>query len=255
MTDQKGNFEITGLPQGGYRIGAELGDSFALEVSTNIEPARVEPHGCLEADLFALNNATIGGRVTLPTGLKVQGTKVLAYATTNPGSDLAGVTDHNGRYEIVGLSPGEYVVGVNLGFDFPRSEAPFPPTYYPNTRSLAAAKRFVIRGPAHFSNIDISVPTTEELVNLKIRATFEDGRPVRNQLIGISDTGYGVRDGKRTDARGMTSLAVVRGTRYVIMADGGPIGACPAPVTVGPASYPSVVVWFTPRTVAGKCST
>jgi hypothetical protein len=240
-TDQHGNFEITGLPKGTYRIGADLGEAFALELEGNNEPVHVEPHGCFEADLTAVNNATIRGRITLPAGQKVEGTKVLARATTGTGSDLTGDADRHGRYEIVGLSPGEYVVGVNLGSDFPREEAPFPPTYYPGTRNLDEAKKFVIQGPAHFSDVDFSVPAAGEVMNLRIQATFEDGRPTPDQLIGLSDTGYGARDGAYTDAQGMATLRVVRGTRYVVMDYGLTLHGCPAPVTVGPENYPDVV--------------
>ena len=240
-TDRKGNFEISGLPNGTYRIGADLPDAFTLELDTNNQLVRVEPHGCLEADLVALNNATIRGRITLPGGQKVEGTKVYALSTPGGGSDVTGVADRNGRYEIVGLSPGEYVVGVNLGFDFSRAEAPFPATYFPGTRNLDEAKRFVVQGPAHFSHIDFSVPVAEEIVNLKVKATFEDGRPVQNQAIGLSDTGYGIRGGKDTDAQGMASLPVVRGERYIVMAYSGTDRGCPTPVTVGPENYPDVV--------------
>lgn len=240
-TDQHGNFEIAGLPKGTYRIGADLSEALGLQLEPDNGPVRVEPHGCFEADLIAVNDATIRGRITLPVGLKVGGTEVLAHATTGTGSDLTGVADRHGRYEIVGLSPGEYVVGVNLWPNFPRAEAPFPPTYYPGTRSLDEAKRFVIQGPAHFSDVDFSVPVAGDIVNLRIQATFEDGRPVQDRPIGLSDTGYGCRDGRHTDAQGMASLPVVRGTRYIVMDCGAGSGACPAPVTVGPENYPDVV--------------
>jgi hypothetical protein len=240
-TDEKGNFEISGLPTGDYRLGADISQAFALELESSDESLHLEPHGCFEVDLTAVNNATISGRVTLPAGLKVEGTVVLALATTTTGFDLSGVADGDGRYEIVGLSAGEYVVGVNLGSNFPRAEASFPATYYPGTRSLNEAKRFVIQGPAHFSDVDISVHVAGEVMNLRIQATFEDGRPAPDQLVGLSDTGYGARDGEHTDAQGMASLRVVRGTRYVVMDYGLTLHGCPKPVIVGPESYPDVV--------------
>ena len=244
-TDEKGNFEITGLPAGNYRMGADLSGAFALELESANEPVHVEPHGCFEADTVAVNNATIRGRITLPAGLKVEGTHVHARATTMAGSDLEGVADRHGRYEIVGLSPGEYVVGVNLGSNFPRAEAAFPATYYPGTRNLDEAKKFIVQGPAHFSDVDFSVRVAGEVVNLKIQAMFEDGRPVQDQLIGLSDTGYGIRDGKHTDADGVATLSAVRGTRYVVMAYGGTVGGCPTPVNVGPRTTPTSSIWFT----------
>jgi hypothetical protein len=240
-TDEKGNFEIKGLPAGDYRLGADIGDAFALELESTEEPVHVEPHGCFQADLTALNNATIRGRITLPAGLKVEGTEVLARATTGAGYDLKGVADPDGRYEIVGLSPGEYVVGINLGSNYPRAEAPFPATYYPGTRRLEEAKKFVIQGPAHFSDVDISVPVAGEVVTLTIQATFEDGRPAPEQLVGLSNDGANFRIGHDTDAQGMATLRAVRGTRYFVMDYGVTLHGCPEPVIVGPEDYPDVV--------------
>jgi len=241
ITDKKGRFEITDLPAGDYRIGADLGEAFAVELESNDEPIHVEPRGCFEAHAVAVNNATIRGRITLPAGLEVEGTHVSARGTREAGIDLEGVADRYGRYEIVGLYPGEYVIGINLGFDFPRAETPFPATYYPSTQDPDEAKRFVIEGPAHFSDVDISVPAAGEIVNLRIQATFEDGRPAPDQLVGLSDSGYGTRDGERTDAHGMASIPIVRGTRYIVMDFGMQPNGCPAPVTVGPENYPDIV--------------
>lgn len=241
ITKDKGKFDITGLPPGDYRIGADLSEAFALKLDLDDETVHVEPHGCFEVNAEALNNATIRGRISLPAGLKVEGTHVSARSTKDIGRDLDGYADRDGRYEIVGLFPGEYVVGINLGFEFPRAEAPFPATYYPNTHNLVEAKRFVIKGPTHFSDVNIAAPVAGEVLNLRIQATFEDGRPATDQLLGLSDSGYGDRDGGRTDAQGMTSISIVRGTRYVVMGYGMEPHGCPAPVIVGPENYPDVI--------------
>jgi hypothetical protein len=236
VTDQRGAFEVADLPPGVYRISAMLPEALLLDET---KPIQIFPHGCFDADLSAVNNATISGRIVLPLGLKVSGTNVFAVRTSG-GGGASGVADRQGHYTIHGLVPGEYVVGVNIGNALPLLEAPYPPTYSPSTQNPEAAKKFVISGPAHFSGVDIFVPVASRIVHLTVRATYEDGRPVPDGLIGVSYTGYGARGGGRTNSRGVASLSVARGERFWLLSLSVPSG-CFSPVTVGPKVYPKMI--------------
>jgi hypothetical protein len=235
-TDQGGKFDIGGLPPGVYRMSAKLPEALFLDES---EPIEIFPHGCFNADLSARNNATISGRIALPPGVKVAGTKVFAIPTSG-GGDTSGIADSQGRYTIRGLPVGEYVVGINVGNALPRLQAPFPPTYFPGSRDPETAKKFAVSGPGHFSSVDISVPVASEVVRLTVKATYDDGRPVPDGLIGISYTGAGARGGGRTNSKGIASLSVARGERFWLLSLSVPSG-CFSPVTVGPKIYPKII--------------
>ena len=132
-------------------------------------------------------------------------------------------------------------MGINVEGSGPRREAPYPPAYFPGTRDPQKAKKFVISGPARFADVDIVVPAASEVFKLKVKATLEDGRPLKDQLIGLSPGGYGVGSGERTDADGVVWLPVVRGERFYVMGYGMQTSGCPSPVEIGPRSYPEVV--------------
>lgn len=76
---------------------------------------------------------------------------------------------------------------------------------------------------------------------IKVLATFDDGQPVPDAGIGLSDTGYGIHDGARTDSEGAASLAVPRGKRVLLMGLGSARSGCLSPVPVGPDKYPQVI--------------
>jgi hypothetical protein len=237
ISDTEGKFDISGVPPGVYHLSAELPETLTLGEEELIE---IFPRGCFNAYLTAMNNSTIRGRIALPAGIKAAGTRVFAVNTTGGGGREA-TADSQGRYTIFGLAVGKYVVGINIDATFPSIEAPYPPTYFPGTRDPEKAKKFVISGPAHFREVDISVPVASEIVRLEVKATFEDGQPVQNELIGISYTGYGIRSGERTDSTGMASVPIVRGERFFLMGFRRVGSRCLSPVTVGPDKYPQMI--------------
>jgi Carboxypeptidase regulatory-like domain/TonB dependent receptor len=78
---------------------------------------------CLLALCFALgvaaqvNTSTLIGTVSDPQGLPVAGAKIAATNAVN-GGERTTVADDNGRYNLVGLPPGEYKVTVDGGASF-----------------------------------------------------------------------------------------------------------------------------------------
>jgi hypothetical protein len=94
---------------------------------------------------------------------------------------------------------------------------------------------------AHFSDVNISVPTASEIVHFEIKATFEDGRPVQNEMIGVSHSGDGTGSGSTTDAEGVATLSVRRGERFFLMGYSGTALGCFPPLPIGPDVYPDTI--------------
>src|ERR1035438_3298427 len=64
-----------------------------------------------------VNTSTLIGTVTDPQGLAVHGAKVTATNAVN-GAERTTLADDSGRYNLVGLPPGEYKVTVDGGANF-----------------------------------------------------------------------------------------------------------------------------------------
>lgn len=84
---------------------------------------------------------------------------------------------------------------------------------------------------------------SSRVVTVRVQARTDDGRPVSDALIGLSHTGYGVYDGKRTSSEGFVSLSVPKGQRVLLMGLGnGNAGyGCLSPVPVGPSAYSNLI--------------
>jgi carboxypeptidase family protein len=242
-TDRDGRFEIRGLAAGTYRVSAGLPESLALQGDTSVS---IVPHGCYDASLSTVPNTTIGGRVVLPLGVQVTGTQVTAFASD--GRDVKSTfTDPFGRYQLSGLGPGDYLIGINAGQYQPRTAAPFPPTTFaPGTTERSQARTIHIDGPAHLTDVDVVVPKLSGIVRIAVKSTFADGSPVTEQSLRLSTTGYGEFDIHTTrSADGAASVSVVRGVQVYIL--GSARGGCMPPVRVGADDFPErIEAVFTP---------
>jgi len=69
------------------------------------------------------NTATLSGTVVDPSGAGVKGAKVVLINAAT-GAGRTAVTDDSGRYNLVGLPPGQYKMGVDGGANFAAYENP-----------------------------------------------------------------------------------------------------------------------------------
>jgi protocatechuate 3,4-dioxygenase beta subunit len=203
VTDEGGEFEIPKVQPGVYHVSADLPDTLRMSEDENIA---VFPHGCMSAYLLAVNNSSISGQITLPPGVKVNGALVRAVNLSSYSDGIANA-DSQGRYEMVGLEPGEYVIGI-IKDPALRIGALITTTYFPGTANLQEAKKFVIIGPNRFTNVDIKVPAAStdqsnvgdagilnllsrnvkeiRIVEVRIAVNFPDGTPAENASVDIS---------------------------------------------------------------------
>src|SRR6202521_860930 len=70
-----------------------------------------------------VNTATLSGTVSDPQGLPVKGAKV-TMTNAGTGAQRTSITDDAGRYNLVGLPPGQYKMAVDGGANFSVYENP-----------------------------------------------------------------------------------------------------------------------------------
>ena len=68
--------------------------------------------GCAAIASAQVNTATLSGTVTDPQGLAVKGAKVMV-TNASTGAVRTAVSDDSGRYNLVGLPPGQYKMSVD----------------------------------------------------------------------------------------------------------------------------------------------
>src|SRR5467141_5101271 len=79
--------------------------------------------GCATMASAQVNTATLSGTVSDPQGLPVKGAKV-TVTNAGTGAQRTSITDDEGRYNLVGLSPGQYKMAVDGGANFSVYENP-----------------------------------------------------------------------------------------------------------------------------------
>src|SRR5207244_3512885 len=73
--------------------------------------------GCAATTSAQVNTATVSGTVSDPQGLPVKGAKV-TMTNAGTGAQRTSITDDGGRYNLVGLPPGQYRMAVDGGANF-----------------------------------------------------------------------------------------------------------------------------------------
>ena len=73
--------------------------------------------GCVAIASAQVNTATLSGTVTDPQNLAVKDAKV-TLTNAGTGATRTAVSDDNGRYNLVGLPPGQYKMTVDGGANF-----------------------------------------------------------------------------------------------------------------------------------------
>jgi hypothetical protein len=125
-TDGSGAFSFVQLPEGRYRVLASKPGYTSRQLPDPAQPALTFDQGptvALAADAQALDvqvvlhrTASIAGRIIRPDGSAAPGVQVQAAVRSGSGRsplfEAQTTSQFDGRYEITGLPPGEYLVGA-----------------------------------------------------------------------------------------------------------------------------------------------
>ena len=135
---------------------------------------------------------TIEGSVSLPvsdggaSGSSLAGLAINAERKLGPNTYArvggAAHTDSQGRYQLSGLAPGEYIVFVGMGGNLP--------LYSPGTVRPGKATVVSLQGPAT-QHLDIAFPSASGLHRIEGSIQIGESEPVQNAVVRLYPTGEG----------------------------------------------------------------
>ena len=172
-----GEFLFRLLPPGRWKLWV-ADDHLATKSSALRDFVEVDTSdGCANTRLSAFPNGRIAGIVRDATGAPRKFAVVEAFtrlASTEPFYPFSSVlTDENGRYELRGLPPREYVVGVDAAhigsFGSP------PPIYFGGGVRLEGARRIAVGHAARFTDVDFVTPVPILPKWLSLQVVLEEG--------------------------------------------------------------------------------
>jgi hypothetical protein len=133
---------------------------------------------------------------------------------------LREMSDAGGHFEFSEMSPGRYVVGVDLTRRMD-AEIVFPTTYHPGATDPAAATVVQLAGGEHRQVDPMTLPPARRPYRLTGTVVFEDGSVASGAFIWLRDgiaMWRQVAVGIKTDSDGSFSFLVHQGLSYVAQA-------------------------------------
>jgi hypothetical protein len=178
-------FEFTNLPPGVYTVSVQ-GPAHVVAVPSTQTVTLDDPQSCREVMAHFRHDTSISGVVVDRSRKPLTAVSVEAAPATwkqAPSSRITSQTDETGRFELSGLPPGEYVVGVNLLDDV---------RYNPYARALYAVtdgrpETIVLVSGQHAWLGQWSLPPALPVVKMRLRVVDPDGQPVRRATVHLLD--------------------------------------------------------------------
>jgi len=217
-----GRFEFSRLAPGPYRLELQLPDGYTTYQTTRTVDVASD-RSCSAEDFWLTPAGRLTGHVLDATGHPAERVRIEATtpdARAHPVYGLpmiAANTDSYGDFEIHGLPPGRYIVGVNLA-DLPSHYAPIGRTLYPSDGSEGT---ILTLGTGQSLDLGAwKLPPPLPVVTLTGLVVWQDGTPAAGAYVGAWDrTGNPVATargagGDKADAEGRFSIELRQGRVY-----------------------------------------
>jgi protocatechuate 3,4-dioxygenase beta subunit len=245
ITDDEGNYKITGLMAGRIRI-LPLAKSYVVsgpgrnrEAGQEVNVAEGET--ITKVDFALVRGGVITGRITDSEGHPLIGERISIVPKDSPadsrpqmmmlGASSRNQTDDRGIYRVYGLAPGSYKVSVGQAASAAGAVSimgiggsQYVKTYYPGVQEEAKATIIEIKEGTEVKDVDISVGKASVGFSVAGRVVDSDsGNPVVGVFIGHSTVNESNQQmsgmnftGNRTDANGKFKLEGLRPGRYSV---------------------------------------
>jgi hypothetical protein len=222
-TDARGRYEVT-APPGKYQVTAFPPPAFSarhLKQTIELRDARA----CFVADFGVQFDGRIRGVVRESSGEPAAGVSVEVMAAESVGKTgniqtLRALSDAGGSFEFTEMSPGRYVVRVELTRRMD-AQVVFPATFHPGTTDAALATVVQLDGGQHRQLDPMTLPPARRPYRLTGTVVFDDGSPASGAFISLRDgsaTRRQVAVGIKTEFDGGFSFVVHQGLSYIAQA-------------------------------------
>lgn len=243
-TDGNGRHVFDGLPPGEYKVAVTLDGM----MPAGIRPIKVHAKGCAEVAAALRLERIVSGRILTADGQPAAGVKVEAVRTRPrhenelPFSADSATTDPNGRYELRGLTTGDYYLGISLSSS-PSLENPYTRWFYPGTEQPTAAITIHVSERSERQSFDLTVPARQNPRVIEGVVVWPDGRPAPDVQLYLEDPRWPWQAPPvvaSTDPAGRFKVTALDGTSYRIHAVSLANGSSSAePLLVKPGATPA----------------
>jgi hypothetical protein len=191
-TDAGGFYKFKGLPAGRYKVRPELPSHLSLAYGDEGE-VELPAGGCANANFLPRTDGRISGTLLDAEGRPVAEADVdlipveFADRVNDRGVGRFEQTDRDGKFEFTELTPGTYLLGVNIRWQ-PSGRQPYPRTYYPGVSSAAGARPVKLGMGEKLSDFVLRLPPRLQVRTVEGVLVWPDGKPVTQAMVEFKDT-------------------------------------------------------------------
>lgn len=257
VSDADGKFELTGLPQGRYKVHTNPPTNYSRADVMAKEPRSeweldVPGHGCIQTWFVAKAVGEISGTVFDPSGTVAADVEPELIPVDEKIEDAPFWSVRLGefcRFKFSFLPPGRYYLGFNMKSG-PSISEPYPEFYYPGVEERAKATIITLKDGEKVSALYLPRPPRLAERMIEGVAVWPDGRPfVRDCGVQLLNPRTGYREGNcvSTDIQGRFTIKAIEGQTYELSASisdksGSLVASKPVVVKVGKENRPAKLI-------------
>jgi 5-hydroxyisourate hydrolase-like protein (transthyretin family) len=220
-TDDEGNYKVSGVTPGSYKVKVEL--PAGTSIHNPEREVKVSNRGCAQAVFWVEPDTRVTGKVLDAQGLPASDVLMELIPASRDSAGYASYvrTGNEGRYEMKLVQPGRYLLGVRIAGSAGSTYVPFPQTYYPGVSDQSRATIIILTEGQQFEANEFILPA--RFVERQLNGIVQDssGQPIPGATVWLKENQYKDFDmpyRRETDSEGRFSFPVYESIKYSISA-------------------------------------
>ena len=218
VSNEKGNFSISGITAGSYKVKLSLPAGLASGLKEQEQQVKLSEKGCAAVYFLVVSNGRLTGVVFDAAGQPLEKAEIILMEFGKEkyrGYTNDAYSDKEGKYEISQVPPGRYILQIRSD-GLTSQTSPFPVLYYPNTTDPKQASVIEIADGQLIEKYNLYLPAVPKEYLVEGVVVRPDGQPLPDARVDY--TSEAVSYSVRVDGHGQFSFKTYEGVTVSVRA-------------------------------------